>query len=504
MAGRTKVLFIGLDSAEPDLIDKWCESGALPNIKSLIEKSKSARLATPISFGNSVFWSSFFTGTNPAKTGHYFYRQIEPGSYRISFFDDDTDYLREPVWKMISDAGRKVAVIDMVRGPLTPTINGIQVVDWLAHDITGEPRSAPADLISDLSRVYGDDPMKGNADYAFATASDAQDFFEQIRDRINTKTDMSIDYLKQDDWDLFMTVYADPHDVGHASWHLHDPTHPRYDAALAARVGDPMEQTYKAHDEAIGRLVETVGEDTTVVLLAGPGIGPNYTASHLLDRILLAMEPSAPVKRSRILPRLRKAYRMLVPIEIRKRLRFMAMSVEEKVVGSEREHRRAFAVPHNENSGAIRLNVAGREPSGVIAPGQEYDDYCEQLSQSLLELVNVDTGGPVVDQVVRVKHDFEGDNIDYLPDLMVIWNRSAEIAGVRSPAIGEIRAKYDGTRSGDHTRNGILLTKGPGIKAGVASGTWSVMDAGATLCSMFGVSPSDSDGKPIKGMVSPP
>ena len=94
----------------------------------------------------------------PSQTAQYFNRQIEPGSYNISTFVEDTDYKREPIWKIASDAGRRVAVIDMVRGPLTPEINGIQVVDWLAHGITGVPRSTPQDLVSEITGKYGSDP----------------------------------------------------------------------------------------------------------------------------------------------------------------------------------------------------------------------------------------------------------------------------------------------------------------------------------------------------------
>ena len=33
-----KVLFIGLDSAEPSLIEKWLKNGDLPNLKKLFDR----------------------------------------------------------------------------------------------------------------------------------------------------------------------------------------------------------------------------------------------------------------------------------------------------------------------------------------------------------------------------------------------------------------------------------------------------------------------------------
>lgn len=480
---------------------KWCALGLLPNLSALISRSRQAAVTTPNGFGNSVFWSSFFTGFDPSKTSQYYYRQIEPGSYRISYFREDSDYRRKPVWELVSENGGRVAVIDMVRAPLTPGINGVQVSDWLAHDITGSPRSWPQELISETTAKYGGDPLGGNADIAFEMAPDEVAFFQSLRDRIKTKTDMSLDLLKQGGWDLFMTAYGESHDAGHIGWHLHDPSHPRHDAALASRLGDPMEDVYRSLDEAVGRLVEAAGKDTTIVILAGPGMGPNYTGNQLLDRVLIKLEPEATLRRSRVMPPLQAVYRNLLPISIRNRFRRLAISVEDSVLGSERQHRHSFAVPHNDNSGAIRVNLIGREPSGVVKPGRDYDDYCDRLSDSLLELVNADTGLPAVDEVVRIDAEYTGENIAYLPDLFVVWNRASLIDAVRSPAIGEVREKFDGSRSGDHTPHGLMLACGPGIEPAELDGTSSVMDVGATLFSMLGVSVPGADGKPIAGLT---
>jgi len=495
-----RMLFIGLDSADPFLIRKWCDEGSLPNLSALVDRSRQEAVTTPKGFGNSVFWSSFFTGFDPSNTAHYYYRQIEPGSYRTSYFREDTDYRRKPIWKLVSENGGKVAVVDMVRAPLAQNINGIQVADWLAHDITGSPRSWPNGLISDLTDKYGHDPMGGNADLSFATTTDKAEFYQRLRERIKTKTNVALDLLMRGDWDLFMTAFGESHDVGHTSWHLHDPSHPKYEEALALRLGDPIEDIYRSLDEAVGRLIDAVGDHTTIVVLAGPGMGPNYTGNHLLDRILLRLEPKTALNPTRMLPSVQSAYRFLLPISLRSRLRSLAISVEDSLLASERGRGHCFAVPHNDNSGAIRINLVGREPAGVVQPGQDYEDYCKQLSKSLMTLVNADTGLPVVDEVVRIDREFHGECIDHLPDLLVVWNRASEIEGVRSKEIGELRAKFDGSRTGDHTPHGLVLVCGPGIEPAALVDTLSVMDVGATLSAMLGVSIPGADGQNVAGL----
>ena len=63
--------------------------------------------------------------------------------------------------------------------------------------------------------------------------------------------------------------------------------------------------------------------------------------------------------------------------------------------------RKCFAVPHNANAGAIRINLAGREKNGRIKPGEEYQALCDELERDLGDIVNLDTGQALVKEVVR-------------------------------------------------------------------------------------------------------
>ena len=290
MNAMTKVLFIGLDSAEPDLVLKWIDSGDLPVLQSLRERSVWGKVETPVGFGNGVLWPSLFTGVNPAKHGRFFIRQVRPGSYQASYFREDTDFKRDPLWAELSRAGQRVAVIDMVRAPLTKDLNGIQLADWLTHDRSGAPRSWPPELISKVISQYGDDPLGGNADETGRGAAEYIQLCDRMLDRVETKTELSCQLLNQGPWDLFMTVYADPHDVGHQCWHLHDPSHVNHDADLAKTIGDPIKNIYIAIDKSIERLVQAVRSDATIIVFTGPGMGPGYTGSVWLDQILRRLE----------------------------------------------------------------------------------------------------------------------------------------------------------------------------------------------------------------------
>ena len=68
--------------------------------------------------------------------------------------------------------------------------------------------------------------------------------------------------------------------------------------------------------------------------------------------------------------------------------------------------REAFALRNN-TCGAVRVNLSSREPNGRVSP-ENYDDYCTELSNELLELVNVGTGRPVVQRVIKSADLFIG------------------------------------------------------------------------------------------------
>jgi predicted AlkP superfamily phosphohydrolase/phosphomutase len=163
--------------------------------------------------------------------------------------------------------------------------------------------------------------------------------------------------------------------------------------------------------------------------------------------------------------------------------------------------RRFFAVPNNDVYGGIRVNLVGREPRGLVHPGKEYDALFAELRGGLLELVNVDTGQPVVRGVYRFADLYPGEKLDGLPDFCVEWNREAPISCVSSPQAGTVRKRFRGVRNGDHKPEGFFWAMGPGIEAGRRIEPVSVMDFAATVAALLGAPLSDVDGKPIAAIL---
>ncbi|NQV22131.1 MAG: alkaline phosphatase family protein [Rhodospirillales bacterium] len=496
MKPNAKVLFIGLDGLEPELALEMCEAGELPVLQSLREKGVWGMNASTPGFGDGAIWSSVMTGVNPAKHGRYFYHQLKTGTYQTYFFKEDTDFKHEPMWAEFSRAGKRVAVIDMFHAPLTKGLNGIQIADWLTHDREDVPRSWPPELIKTVIDRYGDDPFGGQADAPGRKTVDYIELYERILDRVETKAEMSCAYLDQGPWDLFMTVFADAHDLGHQCWHMHDPSHPQYDAQLFDEIGDPVKQTYIRIDRGVGRLIEKAGPGATVIVLGGLGMESGYTANFIMDQILRRLESPPGAQGLTYVDKLKEIYRTVAPRAVRKRLGRLGQRSEQKMLVSDRHDRKCFFVPNNDNCGAVRINRVGREPEGKVDPS-DLDAYVDELTKDLKDIVNLETGESLVKEVVRVSEHCAGDHLDDLPDLLVEWNRPKPIRKIGSPKIGEIEAEYPGNRTGDHTKRMLLVACGPGIEPAGQIFNTSVTDIGPTIGALLGVTTQDMDGKVI-------
>ena len=490
-----KVLAIGLDSADKDLLLQWSDSGVLPNIQRLRQRGLWAMVTSPPGLGDDATWATFYTGVSPARHGRFFTHQVLPGSTRPVWFGD-TRLKQEAFWEGLSREGRKVGIFDVPKCTLSENIKGLHLVDWLVHGAVHQQMGSwPPSLASDVNSRFGKRPGS-LCTYTTLGPNRFHEYVNRLLMTIEMKTALLTDYLDQDDWDLFLAVFKESHCVGHHCWHLHDPSHPEYDPEAASALGNPVKQVYVALDAAIGRLLDKVDSETTVMVFSDLGMGPNYTGNVLLEEAIKRLEGFSIQSGKKTLGRLRSLWRKL-PISLR-RPAFRKMSgVNQAMTNLEGSLPSYYTLPHNEISGAIRLNVVGREPHGRIHLGEEYTAVCEKLTEDLMSLVCLETGAPIVSKVLRVRDIFSGPFIDYFPDLLVIWNRKRPISNAWSPQYGEIKVDLPPIRQGNHLPDGVLFASGPAIAADQSIGLVSLMDLSATIAKRLGVALPNLDGVPI-------
>jgi predicted AlkP superfamily phosphohydrolase/phosphomutase len=500
---RTRTVLIGLDAASSDLLLEGCDRGIFPNLAALRDQCAWGIVSGLPGFGSGALWPSVSTGVTPATHGRYFYKQINPATYQVEHFEP-TRYHATPVWDVISAAGGRVALLDVPQAGMCEHLNGIQTVDWLVHDVVygGGLSTHPPDLAAELIGKFGVDPVPKCDLPGGRTAAEHELLRDQLVARVAQRANGTVHFLEREPWDLLITTFAEPHCVGHQCWHLRDPAHPLYDAEIAARLGDPVCDVYAAIDTAIGRIAAAAGKDADVIVLSATGMRSNFGGNHLLDEVLRRLEGVEAPRPLAWVTRSKEALKRRLPREMRQRWRRAIHSVEEAASRPDRKRRRYFAVPHNDLAGAVRVNLAGREARGRVEPGRQYDELFAQLRRDLLEVRNLDTGRPAVDDVLRVDEYCRGPRLADMPDFFVMWNREAPISRVGSPRIGSVERTFHGNRSGDHTPDSVFFAVGPHIARGRIDSV-SLLDFAPTIAALHGAALPDADGRVIPELAVP-
>lgn len=197
------------------------------------------------------------------------------------------------------------------------------------------------------------------------------------------------------------------------------------------------------------------------MVVMGPGMERNVTGKPLLPEILRAFQGRDRRGIKKLLSQASRAFVKAewIPWFLRERYRTQRERLGTQV--KTKAGHRFYTVPHNDDASAVRINVIGREEHGIVAPGDEYDKVCDDLTERLLNLTDASKKQPAIKEVIRVHKNYQGPAIEQLPDLLVVWNRAADLSAIHSEAHGVFRKEEDPTRTGDHSRRGLVLSDQP-------------------------------------------
>jgi predicted AlkP superfamily phosphohydrolase/phosphomutase len=453
-----RVLVVGLDAAEPTLLDRWSTDGTLPALARLRARSTASSLTNSIDTLPGGIWLELNSGRRCGESGFYFpARQLhtgeaEPRPVEAHEVDPRT------FWTAASDAGRRVAAFDMPLALVAPGVNGLQVAEWGTHDRPFGAASDPPGALDDLLSRYGEHPVwTANRDGSTTRAAcDGHDGTEEgyyqllddILAGIELKRRVLLELLDRESWDLFTCGFGEPQCVGHQHWHFHeDPTAP-------PRLANAVREVYRALDGALGDLIEAAGDDTTTVVVASHGMCAPTGGLQLIPEVLVRLGLSSgdgisANLRSRLPVGLRSALRQVVPARARRSLQAAAGSLPSPLAS---EQTRAVALDGDRVSW-IRLNLRGREPFGCVEPGKEADALLDEIREELLALVDPTSGERIVAAATTAAEAFGPDHHPDVPDLLVSFRTDlGPIESCRSERVGVVNVPYrtPARRTGAH------------------------------------------------------
>lgn len=509
-----KLILIAIDAADCSLVREWASQGHLPTFASLLDSGVVIPVATPLAVLEGGIWPTLLTSSSPATHGMYSFQAMKAGSYDVEIGMRADRLPRPPFWSYMSRAGKRVAVVDAPFARPTDRLNGVQITNWGAHDAWCWPRSSsPSDLIDDVVQRFGEHPVP----YCDAPNRSLDDY-EALRAGLLTgverKTALLRHLLAQENWDFFLGVFAESHCAGHQFWHFMDPSHPRHVAAAPTGLRSAIRDVYGAIDTGLGALLKDLAPEVPVLILLSHGMGPFYAGAHLLESVLdrmgltgSAASPNIPGRDSYAIGGVRGLtwnLRRFLPARMRQAMKSwlpgpMAglWNLTHPAPNLWKPGMRAFVLPSNNMTSAIRINLKGREPFGLVEPGDEYENLCHELTTRLLELENPATGRSAVQWVRRARELYQGPRLPDMPDLFVEWDHSVPISALRSARIGTVTGSLEADRTGDHRQQGLLLGRGLPFDRALNI-SMRTEDLAPTLLDFLGVAiPSDYEGESV-------
>jgi predicted AlkP superfamily phosphohydrolase/phosphomutase len=521
---RSRVLFVGLDACDPDIAFRFAAQGRMPAMRGLFERAARCKVQNPCGVFVGALWLSFATGYRADRHQFHCWDEIDVETYERRLTSPPACQA-DSFWNRLSDAGRRVAILDVPHSKVTAPLNGVQMVEWGGHDRHFGFHTWPPQRAADIEATFGLHPILGIDAYSareFAaddyvhragqlrTREEEVDFLNALLRGVATKRKLNQALLAEDRWDLFLTVFGESHAIGHQQWHLHDQDHPRFDPDVARAVGgDPMLQLYSELDAGLADMLARVDDDTTVLALLSHGMGPHYDGTHLLDEMLCRLDRFYRGDADQgVAKRIKRALAALIPdsqsevtafaVPPRRWWNFGRTSApcREFVSAQERARQRYFLAPNNYVIAGIRLNLVGREPRGCVLP-EDVEAVSRQLGEDLLQFVNVATGGPVFRRFRPSDRWHRRSPTDTFPDFFVEWERSGPIETVWSPKTGIVHAPYTHWRSGDHRPDGLLLALGPGIPKGSVFPALDVESIAPSIAARLGVDLAEVDGHEV-------
>ena len=340
----------------------------------------------------------------------------------------------------------------------------------IAPDKPALPISQPTTYSMYLAKTQGPFSTLGLAEDTWALNErvlDEEAFLQQTYSIHEERERMLFDAIEKTTRGAVVCVFDITDRLQHMFWRYLEPDHPANRDKESERHRDEIRKLYQRMDDLVGRVMETLDDDTVLVVMSDHGFS-SFQRSVSLNSWLY-----------------QNGY----------------LALKDRPTGEEWfrdvdwSRSRAYAV----GLGGIYLNVAGREAKGIVPTG-EAQALKNELIAKLRDLTDPQSGAHAIRDVYDTKLIYRGPYADEGPDLIVGFAPGyrvswTSVTGAVAPCVFEDNVK---SWSGDHCLNppdvpGIFFTNGK-IKASSVN----IMDVGPTVLDLFGVPvPAHCDGRSV-------
>jgi len=500
----SKALIIGLDSATFDLIDPWIKAGKLPTLAQCMKKgTRGILLSTPLS-NSAQAWSTFVTGKNSGKHGIFDFFEKKPGSYDVRFVNASFRKGKS-LWEIASEFGKMVTVINVPMSYPVQKVKGIILSGLDAPGIT-KGFAYPANIIKEIINKVGPYILEPGI-WGYIRRGKRNMALGKLLETIKIRTETAKYLMSTYPWDFFMIVFTESDKVQHHFWKYMGQPGPYHDAIL---------KIYQHLDHSIKELCQLIDKQTQVYIVSDHGAGPSTNRTFYINKWLNSekiLEFKKDGIKEKLLNTIIKQADCLIKTKLpRKTKEGLARtfphlrSKVESVLSLSGVNWLSTKAYSRENQPAIFINLKGREPLGIVEPGEEYYKIRSMIAKKIMSLICPETGEKIVDQVRFKEKIFWGEQTDKAPDIIFKWRNNRYIHRPSTPYSRDgfikilTKKELDNSESfhrpsGVHRAEGILIAFGPGISVNKNLAKAKLMDIAPTV--LYGLEipvPEDMDG----------
>ena len=444
MANR--VLVVGWDGADWDVLDPLLAAGELPALRSIADRGRRGVSRSSLPTHSWAAWPTFLTGRDPAGHGVFDVLEYRPGATRR--LPVSSRSILAPTWpERLSEAGKRTLLVNV---PLTyppPEIQGVAIAGGIVPP--GATFSHPPEVGPRLGW-----PVNGGSWTTFRHRP--LDLVAELEALTRARAAAMRTLMTEESWDAACIVFVSPDRAQHCLLEYVHPAHPRYSEAARTPVAHRVRDLYRLLDRELASLLEIVDDDDLVVVMSDHGHQP-CTRALSMNKVLehlgfLRFGRGSALVNLLSWGRVRSVARVLYDrLHLHGRVAVPTAPIDW--AGT-----RAYTSVVSTGEG-VSVNLAGREPHGVVARN-DYDRVRDELAEALLGLTDPETGQRPIGRVLRKEEALSGAYLDRAPDLLL------QPAPLYSLTHSRSLVEEADWLSGDHRPEGIYATAGPGVEPG--------------------------------------
>ncbi len=506
---RKRVVFAGIDGATWEIIEPMVAEGRLPNLAAMMREGTTGPLKSTLPPNSSLAWTSFQTGVHPGKHGIFFFREQRPGTYHRPVVSWDS--VQAPsIWRLASDAGKKVCVITV---PLTfpvEDVNGCMVGGLLTPDRHSD-FIHPPELRQELEAAVGDVPADNEPEMLFHTAGE-DEAVASLYHVIEQITRIGEYVLDRYDPDLFAIVYRQVDLASHQAWCYQDPEWQAKNPGKWESRAELLAQVYEAVDAAFGRIrdkAKTLDGEVAFGTCSDHGFGRityrYYMNKWLVDQGYLVLKGGVGWQRFRLWAQ-RKWQGLLRRTGLLKAMtrRGRKLPSQEQIIHDMIDWSKTRA--YSSFSGGediVLINLKGRQPEGIVEPGEEYERLRDEIIEKLPGMRAPD-GARIISQAFRREELWEGPQLHVAPDIQCLTVDTACNMSP-SPVHSVVAEEAVEGRPAMHRVTGIYGWEGEGIfRSDERVAGPQIADMAPTILHLLGLPVEDyMDGRVMEGCFAP-